>query len=794
MSPPFALLDALTAPAWATDAGGNLVFVNRAFARYSGVSTDGAGGLFAEVLHPGDREDALASWQRSWLEGTPCEHEARLRGRDGSYRWFCVQGQSASVGTEVSWVAVAHDIHALKRVEARAVQVQEVTATLAGAHDVSGVLGALPLCARVLDAPRASVTVLRAGGRELHLIGAHGYPEEGLRAFRVLPAHLSVPAADVLRGGEPLILPYERFASQYPHLVGRQDTPSGTLALLPLITDGRAVGVLTLGFVEAREVDGAERRFMLTLAGVLAQALERARLFEEERVTRLRARALLDAAPQLMWTSRPVDTLVQFNHTWAEYTGLGERLEQDAWEQVIHPGDLPALRAARQQGLSRGQTYTCEVRLRRRDGAYRWHHVQVRPLADGEWLGSATDVHDRQETQLALAGSEARFRELADHMSQFAWTTDASGAITWYNRRWYDYTGTTLDEMQGWGWTRVHHPDHVDRVVEKFSRAVEMGDVWEDTFPLRGKGGGYRWFLSRAVPIRDEGGRVVRWFGTNTDVTEQREAQARLRDLNASLEARVTARTAELQRSNERLQRSNAELERFAYVASHDLQEPIRTVSSFAGLLLKKYEAHLDDKGRLYLNMLLKGTGRMKTLVDDLLTFSRLSGDQVPLRPLDLEVPFADALSRLHIRVSATGARVTHDPLPTVLGDGPQLAQLFQNLLGNALKFTRPDVRPEVHVGVGREGEVWHIRVTDNGIGIEPEYLERIFVMFQRLHSREQYEGTGLGLSICQKTVEGHGGRLWVESVPGQGSTFHFTLRAAGGRPCGGEAPPLSPA
>lgn len=166
----------------------------------------------------------------------------------------------------------------------------------------------------------------------------------------------------------------------------------------------------------------------------------------------------------------------------------------------------------------------------------------------------------------------------------------------------------------------------------------------------------------------------------------------------------------------------------------------------------------------------------MKALVDDLLIYSRLSGDALPLAPVDLRAPLSEALARLGSRLDETGARVTADELPCVLGDGPQLAQLFQNLVSNAVKFTRPGVAPEIHVSATLEGEHWHVRVSDNGIGIEAPYLERIFVLFQRLHTRDRYEGTGLGLSICQKITERHGGKIWVESTPGVGSTFHFTL------------------
>ncbi|WP_245528336.1 GAF domain-containing sensor histidine kinase [Deinococcus maricopensis] len=245
--------------------------------------------------------------------------------------------------------------------------------------------------------------------------------------------------------------------------------------------------------------------------------------------------------------------------------------------------------------------------------------------------------------------------------------------------------------------------------------------------------------------------------------------------LGLALEAALSA--AALRERTLELERSNAELEKFAYVASHDLQEPLRTIASFAGLIERKYAGVLDEQGLRYLAFVTRGAQRMKVLIDDLLVFSRLNAVQDPLEPLDVTVPVREALDRLHDAVERTGARVTVEALPAVMGAPSELVQLFQNLIGNALKFRREGVTPEVHVRAEPDGAAWHFRVVDNGIGFGQEYAERVFQIFQRLHVREQYEGTGMGLAICRKIVERHGGRIWAESQPGVGSTFHFTLQ-----------------
>ncbi|GAA4010318.1 hypothetical protein GCM10022631_23620 [Deinococcus rubellus] len=231
----------------------------------------------------------------------------------------------------------------------------------------------------------------------------------------------------------------------------------------------------------------------------------------------------------------------------------------------------------------------------------------------------------------------------------------------------------------------------------------------------------------------------------------------------------LRARSAELERSN-------SELEQFAYVASHDLQEPLRTVTSFAQLLVGKYRGQLDPKADVYLGMISDGTARMSRLLQDLLTFSRVATSAQPMRAVPTGEVVEAVLSDLQDQLTRSGASITVDPLPSVWGDTTQLRQLFQNLIGNALKFSTPDRPPEVHLSAERDGPHWRFSLQDNGIGIAPAFFERIFTIFQRLHSREEYEGSGIGLAITRKIVERHGGQIWLESQPGEGTTFFFTL------------------
>ena len=241
-------------------------------------------------------------------------------------------------------------------------------------------------------------------------------------------------------------------------------------------------------------------------------------------------------------------------------------------------------------------------------------------------------------------------------------------------------------------------------------------------------------------------------------------------------------KTEALQRQAEELARSNAELEQFAYVASHDLQEPLRAVSGCLQLLEKRYKGELDASADQFISRAADGALRMQTFIHDLLEFARVGTRGQEFKATDSAAVWDQAMTNLEAAIEESGAVVTHDPLPSMMADRVQLGQLFQNLLGNAIKF-RSDNPPEIHIGVEPKDSEWQFFVRDNGIGIDSEYADRIFAVFQRLHTREEYSGTGIGLAICKKIVERHGGRIWLESELERGSTFNFTIPRKGDNP-----------
>jgi PAS domain S-box-containing protein len=349
-----------------------------------------------------------------------------------------------------------------------------------------------------------------------------------------------------------------------------------------------------------------------------------------------------------------------------------------------------------------------------------------------------------------LSESEERFRALADNITQLAWMADASGGIFWYNRRWFEYTGTTLPEMKGWGWQKVHHPDHVDRVVSKLVRCFATGEPWEDTFPLRAPDGTYRWFLSRAVPIHDAEGRVTRWFGTSTDITEQRVAE---------------------QRKDE-----------FLAMLSHELRNPLAPIRNALYLLGRVPPG--GERARRALSVIERQIQHMTRLVGDLLDVSRISRGKIQIHraPVDLNAVVAraadDNRTVFGVRQIAFTSRVTSESMQ-VVGDADRLYQVVGNLLHNAAKFTPHG--GHVELTLTREDGFGVLRVKDTGVGIPADMLATIFQPFAQASEAldRRAAGLGLGLALVRELVSLHGGTVEAASEgPDRGAELTVRLPA----------------
>ncbi len=395
-------------------------------------------------------------------------------------------------------------------------------------------------------------------------------------------------------------------------------------------------------------------------------------------------------------------------------------------------------------------------------------------------LDMAIDVTDQVLARRAIEESELRFRTLMEAIAQMTWTNTPTGEINFANQRWYDYTGLDFEQTKDWGWQVVAHPDDLPHTLETYKKSLADGTVFvvENRY-RRGSDGMYRWHLNRAIPIRDEAGEIIIWVGTATDIHEQKL-------LAANLEEQVRARTKELEASNYDLRRSNENMEKFAHIASDDLQEPLRKIQSFGDILKNQYASQLSE-GADHLERMQIAAGRMSLLIKDLLSFSRISTRQEAAAPINLRNVVTEVLDDLEVAIQQADGQVFVDELPTILGDASQLRQLFQNLLSNALKFRKNGVTPRIQIQAQRipasdlpltvrpprSAMAYHrISITDNGIGFDEKYIDRIFQVFQRLHGRSEYAGTGIGLAICEKVVANHGGAITATSQLGQGATF----------------------
>ena len=386
--------------------------------------------------------------------------------------------------------------------------------------------------------------------------------------------------------------------------------------------------------------------------------------------------------------------------------------------------------------------------------------------ADGSILGLQVivqDITERKRSEKLLlrahaevARREREFRTALNAIPQICWVSNADGSVALYNDRWFEYTGIARDQPEAW---ETQIPQEVlPAVQEKWKNALASGQGFEMEIPIRGADGSCRWFLARTVAMHDDSGEVCQWFGTSTDID----------DLKRSREALV-AREKELRRAN-------GDLQQFAYSASHDLQEPIRTVAVYTQMLERRYGPQLEGDAKRFLGFVGASAKRMEKLVRDLLLYLESAHlEEGVSETIDSAEALQRAIANVGAALEETQAEVSNDHLPAVRIRTTHLEQIFQNLLSNSLKY-RGTERPEIHVAAERQDHSWVFSVRDNGIGIDPLYKERIFGIFKRLHTADKYSGTGIGLSICQRILERYGGRIWVDSELGRGSTFFFVI------------------
>ena len=379
------------------------------------------------------------------------------------------------------------------------------------------------------------------------------------------------------------------------------------------------------------------------------------------------------------------------------------------------------------------------------------HRLERLGSAIYQALSLTDEIKKRRLAEAALHQSESRYRLLAEATPNFVWTADENGSIVFVNQRFHEYSGLSWEDILARKWHNCIHPDDLPHLRTAWDEALQSDEGFELEFRcLRFSDGSYRWHLARVIPLLDETGKARQWLGTASDIETQKQAEQALR-------------------------RSNEELQQFAFAASHDLQEPLRNVSTFTQLLARRYKDQLDEEAHEYIRYAVEGAMRMNELIHDLLAYSRIAMQEVTPQQVSMEAIFSTALDNLRLAIEESKAIVTHDELPEITANATQMFQVLQNLLSNAIKYRSPDRPVQVHVGASEAPGEWIFSVKDNGQGFDPSYADRIFGVFHRLHNRD-VPGTGIGLSICKRVVERHGGHMWVKSRPDRGSTFYFSI------------------
>ena len=372
-------------------------------------------------------------------------------------------------------------------------------------------------------------------------------------------------------------------------------------------------------------------------------------------------------------------------------------------------------------------------------------------------------VAELRQSEQRLRESEERYALVVEGSNDGIYDWNIRTGELYWNDRLYEMFGLSPSEFTPTfeAFLEFVHPDDRQRLINNITTHLEQGAEYDMELRYEHSSGEHRVSTTRGKAQRDEDGAPFRMAGIATDITERKRAEE------------------EVAKLVEELRRSNAELEQFAYVVSHDLQEPLRMVTSYVRLLARRYEGKLDEDADEFIGYAVDGASRMQTLINDLLAYSRVGTRGKQLVPTEMEAVFEAVRANLRVAIEESGAQLTSDKLPIVMGDESQLVQLVQNLIANAIKFRRSEEPVKIYLGAEmRDGE-WLLWVRDNGIGIEEQYRERIFWIFHRLHGKGEYPGAGIGLTVCKKIVERLGGRIWVESEAATGSTFYLTLRPA---------------
>ncbi|ELY52577.1 PAS/PAC sensor signal transduction histidine kinase [Natronolimnohabitans innermongolicus JCM 12255] len=713
-----------------------------------------------DVVHDADRDDLWNRIQRDVADGESFSVTYRIETADGDRRWVREYGRPVFENDDVvALEGVAIDITERKEIERQLEESEAKFRTLAenvdeivwmSTPDSSELLYVNPVYEEIWGRDRESLY------DDPHSFLEDVHPDDSERVRKAYAA-----------------LPDDEYDEEF-----RVVRPDGSVR-----------------WVHAQAVPVREGGDVVRIVGVAADVTERRERERELREINSQLEAAIDAGAVGTWEWHVPEDRFVAGEAFARTFGVDPAAAKsgvslEAFVSSIHEDDRERVEREIDAALEAGNEYEAEYRVWDDAGDLRWvlarGHVECDAAGNPiTFPGTLVDITDRKRAELELERQTRELETLFEVLPVGTVVANGDGSIRRANgvakRIWGDdvFDVEGVDEYERFTATWADSGEPVSPEEWTMAEVLRGEAVTEpNVYEIEAFDGERRIIMEHGMPVRDAHGNVSRAIVTLTDITERREYQRRLEDLIDDLEE------------------SNERLEQFAYAASHDLQEPLRMVSTYLRLLERRYEDELDDDGREFLQFAVDGADRMRNMIDGLLAYSRIETRGNPFEPTDLEAVFDDVHDDLQFKIRETDATITADPLPCVNGDPNQLRQVFQNLLDNALEYSG-DQPPRIHVSADRRGDEWEISVHDDGIGIAPDDADQIFEIFHRLHSHDAYDGAGIGLAVCERIVERHGvraseagscpadsrnesvgGEIWVDSEPGEGSTFSFTLPA----------------
>jgi PAS domain S-box-containing protein len=753
---------------WITNPDGDCTYLNKRWLTYTGQTIEEGLRLgWADAVHPEERENAKQAFIAANKERQNYMYEYRLRSKDGQYRWMIDSANPRfnESGEYLGYIGSVLDISDRRKAEEallfRSAQLEAQNEASADGLLLVDTMGKiLSFNQRFLEIWNMPQQIVAKHSDREALEYAKTQvtdPETFINPVHQLYANSKEASYDELRFKDGKIV--ERSGRA---VTGQDGTNYGLLWQFRDVTERRAEQQelkLRTAMLEAQN-EGSP-------LGILV-------IDNHKNVYYLNKRYadIFDLPDYLLPKPTREELLEFFSKTIVNYPAFMEKIQYlynnpvSGTQDVIH---LTSGKIIERYGYP----------IKSEDGLYYGWTWQFREIT--EQRKAEESLHQKNELLESLI---QEFKFVTDFMPQMVWATQPDGYHDFFNKQWYNFTGLDYETTKDKGWSLVLHPEDYERTLQIWQHSLDSGEVYQVEYRMRRHDGVYIWFLGRAVPMYDAHGNILKWFGTCTDIDDQRKAS----DL---LELKVAERTRQLQEVNKNLERSNAELEQFAYVASHDLQEPLRKIRTFANRLESELQHEDLSKSGYYIERIWHSSSRMQELIKDLLNFSRLSQTNLEdVKQTNLNEIVKDVTEDLELTIMQKSATLNIGVLPLIEASALQMSQLFYNLLNNALKFSRTGVQPEIsiectaaahdmieaHQLPPEAGPYYQITVSDNGIGFKNEYAEQIFTVFQRLHHKDAYEGTGIGLALCKKVVTNHKGAIFTNSREGSGATFYIIL------------------